>query len=127
MFEEESRQYLTINTRRGLYQFTRLPFGVTSAPALFQKTMDLVLTGISGVVCYIDNIIITEVNDAEHLQNLNKVLHHLSHHRLTPKKEKCSFLQPSVEFLDHRVDAAGLHPIAEKLEAGEQAPTPRSF
>ena len=54
MLEEDSRQYLTINTHRGLYQFTRLPFGVTSAPAMFQKTMDLVLTtcSISGVVLH---------------------------------------------------------------------------
>ena len=88
--------------------------------------MDLILTGISGVVYYIDDILITRINGAEHLQNLNKVLHHLSHHGLTLKKEKCFFLQHSVEFLGHRVDAAGLHPIAEKLEAVKQASPPCS-
>ena len=58
MLEEESRQYLTIITHHGLYQFTRLPFGVTSAPAMFQK-IDLVLTGIPGVMCYTENLLIT--------------------------------------------------------------------
>ena len=56
--EEESRQYVTINTHRGLFEYTRLPFGVASAPALFQKTMDTILQGLPGVKCYIDDILV---------------------------------------------------------------------
>ena len=47
----ESRKFLTINTHRGLFQYTRLPFGVASAPSIFQKTMDTILQGIDGVIC----------------------------------------------------------------------------
>ena len=57
--EESSVQYLTINTPMGLYQYTWLPFGVTSAPAIFQRTMDMILQGLDGVICYIDNILVT--------------------------------------------------------------------
>ena len=57
---EESKQFLTINTSKGLYQYQRLPFGVASAPAIFQSTMDTILKGIDGVVCYIDDILITK-------------------------------------------------------------------
>ena len=57
--DEESMKYVTINTHRGLYRCTRLPFGVASAPALFQKLMDSVLQGIQHVICYIDDILVT--------------------------------------------------------------------
>ena len=56
-----------------LYQFTRLPFGIASAPALFQKTMDTMLQGIPGVICYIDDILISSSTDAEHLHALSEV------------------------------------------------------
>lgn len=76
--EESSRKYVTINTHRGLYEYTRLPFGVSSAPALFQKTMDTILQGLPGVTCYIDDILVTGANDQEHLHNLEQVLERLS-------------------------------------------------
>jgi len=50
---DESAQYLTINTHMGMYKYTRLPFGVVSAPAIFQWAMDEILQGIEDTVCYI--------------------------------------------------------------------------
>ena len=47
---EESKAYLVINTHRGLYQYNRLPFGVSSAPGIFQRVMESLLNGIPGVV-----------------------------------------------------------------------------
>ena len=125
--EESSRKYVTINTHRGLYEYTRLPFGVSSAPALFQKTMDTILQGLPGVTCYIDDILVTGANDQEHLQNLEQVLERLSHQGMRLKESKCSFLMPSVDYLGHRIDASGLHPTSEKLEAVLKAPTPRNL
>ena len=61
--DEESSAYMTINTHKGLYRFNRLPFGIASAPAVFQKTMDEVLQGIPRTFCYIDDIVITGSND----------------------------------------------------------------
>lgn len=120
--DEQSRQYLTINTHRGLYQYTRLPFGVTTAPSLFQKTMDTILQGIPGVVCYIDDILVTGASQQEHLDNLRKVFVRLESQGIRLKMSKCSFLQSSVEFLGHRIDAEGLHPTENKLRAIIQAP-----
>ena len=76
--EEESRKYVAINTHQGLYQFTRVSYGISSAPTLFQKTMDTILQGKKKVICYIDDILITGENDQEHLQTLADVLRHLS-------------------------------------------------
>jgi len=50
----------------GLFQYTRLPFGISTAPLLWQKAMAQVLHGLPGVVCYIDNILVTGCTRAEH-------------------------------------------------------------
>ena len=49
---EESKKYSTINTTKGLFQYERLPFGISSAPAIFQITMDSLLQDLPGVVIY---------------------------------------------------------------------------
>ena len=66
--EDESKPFITINPHRGLYQYKRLPYGVASAPAIWQGAMDQVLQGLPGVFCYLDNIIVTGGSLEEHLQ-----------------------------------------------------------
>ena len=66
--DTQSRKLVTI---KGLFQFTRLTFGVTSAPAVFQRTMDTVLQGIPQVIFYIDDIIVTgKINTLEILHDI---------------------------------------------------------
>ena len=120
--EESSAQYLTINTPMGLYQYTRLPFGVALAPAIFQRAMDMILQGVDG---YIDDILVTGVTDEQHLERLEEVLKRLKTNGLRVKREKCAFFQNSVEYLGHLVDAAGLHTLPSKVEAILQAPDPK--
>ncbi|XP_019858297.1 PREDICTED: uncharacterized protein K02A2.6-like isoform X2 [Amphimedon queenslandica] len=81
-----SRDLVTINTHQGLYRYTRLPFGVASAPAVFQRTMDTILQGLDKVVCYIDDILLTGVDDNDHLKTLEAVLQRLQQHGITLKK-----------------------------------------
>ena len=71
---KEDRKYTTINTHQGLYQYTRLPYGMASAPAVFQQAMDKILHGIPRVICYIDDILITGEDDRAHCLNLEEVL-----------------------------------------------------
>ncbi|BHF82463.1 hypothetical protein SprV_0802560100 [Sparganum proliferum] len=61
----ESRELLTINTHRGLCQYSRLPFGVKTAPALFKQTINAMLSGIPGTAGYLDDIIIVGRSPAE--------------------------------------------------------------
>ena len=63
LLDEESRKYVTINTHLGLFRYTRLPFGVASSPAIFQKIMDSVMNGLQGVGGILDDLIITGSND----------------------------------------------------------------
>ena len=87
--DDESRKLVTISTHHGLYRYRRLPFGISSAPAIFQKTMDTILQGMSHVICYIDDILITGANLQEHLSNLEEVLKRLREHGVRLHKDKC--------------------------------------
>ncbi|CAC5364000.1 unnamed protein product [Mytilus coruscus] len=80
---EESKKYLTINTHRGLYQYSRMLFGVASAPAIWQKTIDQILQGLTGVQCILDDMVITVKNDREHLVKLDKVMKRLEMYNLS--------------------------------------------
>ncbi len=72
--DEESRQYAVINTHQGLYRYNRLPLGVSSAPAIFQRTMEGILRGIPRVCVYIDDILVTGETEQAHLKTLDEVL-----------------------------------------------------
>ena len=72
--DEASKQYVTINTHKGLFRYKRLPFGVSTAPSIFQRTMEGLLHGIPHVSLYLDDILVTGVSDEEHLTTLDKVL-----------------------------------------------------
>ena len=124
--EESSRELVTVNTHKGLYRYTRLPFGVASAPAMFQKTMDVVLQGLPNVICYLDDILVTGKTEDEHLANVERVLERLQQYGIRAKKAKCSFLSMSVEYLGHRVDASGLHTTPSKVEAVQSCPQPQN-
>lgn len=87
--------------------------------------MDLILQGIPKVQCYIDDILITGTNDAEHLKTLREVLECLEEHWLRVKRDKCKFMQEFVDFLGYRIDSLGLHTIPSKLDAIIQAPHPK--
>ncbi len=55
---QESKQYVTINTHKGLFQYNRLPFGVTSAPVIFQRHIESVLSGLDGLCVNVDDILL---------------------------------------------------------------------
>ena len=75
--DEGSTACVTINTHKGLYRYTRLPFGVSSAPSIFQRTMENLLQGLSHVCVYLDDILVTGRSEEEHLQTLESVLSRL--------------------------------------------------
>ena len=124
--DESSKPYLTVNTQRGLYVYNRLPFGVASAPAIFQRIMDTVLQGIDGVACYIDDILVSSPDEESHRRSLQEVFTRLENHGFRLKRSKCEFLLTSIEYLGHRVDEHGIHPLSSKVEAIVNAPAPEN-
>ena len=71
---EDSPKYATINTQRGLYQYTRVPFGISSSPSIFQCIVDNLMQGLLGTAGYQDDSLVTGKDDAEHIANLDAVL-----------------------------------------------------
>ena len=88
--------------------------------------MDQLLAGIPGVVVYLDALE-TGATENEHLQSLEEVLKRLERSGLRARKSKCLFMAPSVSYLVHKIDAEGLHPLPDKLQAVKAAPTPRNI
>lgn len=67
------RKYLTLNTHKGLFQSTRLTYGIASAPAIWQREIERLLADIPGVSVFLDDIKITAPNDTVHLDRLDTV------------------------------------------------------
>jgi Reverse transcriptase (RNA-dependent DNA polymerase) len=116
--DEESKKILIINTHKGLFQYNRLPFDVASAPSIFQKIMDMMLTGLDGTVSYLDDIIITGKDLVDHLNNLDKAFARIQEYGFRINRSKCSFLQQSVEYLGFIVDKNGVHTYVGYLRVG---------
>ncbi|XP_060542427.1 uncharacterized protein K02A2.6-like [Pantherophis guttatus] len=115
----------TIVTHRGAFKCTRLQFGVSVAPGLFQSTMERLLQGIPGVVPYFDDVLITADNEHQLRERLREVLRKFRDAGLRVKRNKCMIAVPSVEFLGYRVDGTGIHPTESKIRAIQEAPTPK--
>ena len=126
-FHEDSTKFTTINTHQGLYQYTRLPFGVSSSPGIYQRSMDDMLRGISGGCTYLDDLLIPGKNDNEHKKTLEAVLQRLSDAGARLKRAKCVFEVPEIEYLGHLNYALGLHPTDEKVRAIKDAPAPKTL
>ena len=89
MLDEESKHLVTVNTHKGLVCFNWLPFGVSSAPAIFQRIMEGILKGIPGVSIYLDDILVTGKSEEQHLANLEQVLKQLKVSGMRLKRDKC--------------------------------------
>ncbi|XP_041475767.1 uncharacterized protein K02A2.6-like [Lytechinus variegatus] len=126
VLSEKSREFVTINTHRGLFRYKRLPFGVSTAPSVFQRTMESLLAGIPGVAVYLDDLLITGESTDAHMKNLRAVLDVLLKAGLRLKKEKCVFLKEEVDYLGHTITEKGLRPTGDKVQAITNAPEPKS-
>ena len=115
--DKESQKLGVINTHKGLFQYSRLPYGISSAPSIFLQFMDQIFQGLNGVQCHLDDIIVTGKTEEEHMHNLQAVLQRIKEYGLRLRKEKCSFLKGSVEYLGHVISSQGIHPSPKNIEA----------
>ena len=122
-----SQELLTINTHQGLYQPSRLQFGVHSATGMFQREMDSRLCRIPMTKVRVDDILVSGRTDAEHLQNLRLVLEELNRSGLTLRISKCSFMKDEVTYCGYVINKEGAKPMPENVEAVVKAPAPTNL
>lgn len=120
------REALTLNTHKGLYQPTRLMFGVASAPAIWQRFIEMVLKDIPGVSVYLDDILITGENDKIHLERIHLVLDRLNSCNMRLNFDKCHLFQKQIDYCGYRIDEHGIHKIKDKVDAIVNMPRPRN-
>ena len=113
----DSQHFLTFGTPFGRYTFKRLPFGICTAPEIFQKVMSDMLSDLPGVVVYIDDILVFGSCPKEHNERVTAVLEILSKNGVCVKAEKCIFGSSQVDFLGHSLSKDGISPSPKKVES----------
>ncbi|XP_043227191.1 uncharacterized protein K02A2.6-like [Amphibalanus amphitrite] len=121
---EESKDMTTVTTQRGAYRMNRLPYGIATCGALFQSVIDQVTDGLEGVVCYLDDLLVTADSEEQLVERLDKVLERLKANGVRLKREKCVFNAEKVTYLGWEVSATELKALEDKTRAVKEAPEP---
>ena len=124
--DAQSRRLVTINTYKGLFEYSRLPFGIASAPSIL-CLMENILQGIPRVCVYLDYILVSGANEHEHLANLEQVLQRLESVGMKLKRTKCAFLLDSVAYLGYEISAEGFYTTKAKVKAIVDAPNSKNL
>lgn len=112
----------------GLYEYTRMPFGLCNSPATFMRLMD----GLFGdqnfqtLLIYLDDILVFGRTFEETVERLDMVLDRLGRHNLKVKPEKCQLFHQKLRYLGHLVTEDGILPDPDKTNAVDNWPTPTS-
>ncbi|KAF4733599.1 hypothetical protein FOZ63_024047, partial [Perkinsus olseni] len=103
-----------------------MPFGLSNAPASFQRLMDLVLGRFDFVRIYLDDILVFSRSQEEHLRHLTLVFNAIREAGLTLAGDKCFIGLDSVTYLGHCFSAAGMSPDKAKVQVISSWPIPRT-
>lgn len=123
---EEDQKKTAFITKYGLFEHTRMAFGLCNAPATFQRAVNLVFRGLTWkqILAYIDDIMVLGDGFHAHLENLEASFIRLRQYQLKLKPKKCVLFREEVEFLGKTVGRAGISIQPCKIEAVVNWPVP---
>ncbi len=123
-----SRELLAFRSHRGLWQFTRMPFGYRNGPSVFQRVMQNVLAPFLWIfaLVYIDDIVVFSLTFEEHITHLERVFRAIINSGITLSPTKCHFAYQSLLLLGQKVSRLGMSTHREKVEAILLLETPRN-
>ena len=122
---EKSTWLTTFNTPFGRYKFERLPFGIVSAPEVFQRTMAQMFEDIEGCEVFVDDLLVWGKSEQEHNERLKNVMERAAEIDLKFNKEKCKINQKEVKYVGHTFGSDGLKPSADRVQAILDMPLPQ--
>jgi len=126
--DEESMEKTSFRTRSGQWEYTRLAFGLKNASSSFQRSMDLVLSGLINkfAAIFIDDCVTYSADFDSHLAHIKQVLGRFRKYGLQLKWEKCHWARSSIPLLGHVISRHGIAPDPAKVEAMQQYDVPRT-
>ncbi|XP_026689427.2 retrovirus-related Pol polyprotein from transposon opus [Ciona intestinalis] len=122
------RPYTAFEADGCLYQYKRLPFGVTNGVSAFQRVIDRFIARhqLKKVYAYLDDITVTGSTLQEHDKNLNVLLHAAQQDNLTFNEDKSKFRVTTLDLLGYRISFGNIRPDPHRLQPLLQLPPPRS-
>ena len=122
----EDKAKTAFSTKRGLFQFTTMPFGLCNAPATFERLIETVLRGYlwERCMCYLDDIVVYGHTFDAALQNLHLVFDRIRGAGLKLQPSKCQLFKRELLYLGFIVNGEGTRPDPDKLKAIRKWPVP---
>ena len=111
----------------GLFEWTRLPMGLNSAPGAFQLVMNKVLGGLiwNHVLVYVDDVLVFTPTFEQHLMILKEVFRRLKKADLKLRPSKCAFAHTELKYLGHIINSHGIAVNPKQVAAVKQWPEPK--
>ncbi|GFX14043.1 hypothetical protein TNCV_612481 [Trichonephila clavipes] len=124
---EEDIHKTAIITPFGLYESTRMQFGLCNAASTFQRFVDEVLRGLNFVYAFIDDLLVASSSEAEHIQHLRLLFQRLDQYGLSVNPSKCTFGVTTLNFLRFQVCSSGIKPLEDRVEGILKFPKPTTI
>lgn len=124
---EEDKPKTAFTCEFGLYQFNRMPFGLHSAPACFQRAMDQLKARTPNVtvLAYLDDLVVLSESIEQHLNDLNTVFQTMATYGLRLRRDKCQFGANEFKYLGHIINDQGIGPDTQKIDAIKKLARPK--
>ena len=125
---EDDKIYTAFEVNGELYQFNRLPFGVTNGVPAFQKFITTIINQekLDATFAYLDDVTICGADEQEHNKNLQRFFDVAKKYNLTLNREKSIFNSKSIKLLGYEVTGGQYKPDADRLRPFLELPPPRN-
>lgn len=124
--DQECRYITTFITPLGMMRYKRLLFGLSSAPETFQRTMEFITRSLTGILVYIDDILVFGRTVRDHDEHLKRLLARLEYYNVRLNNEKCEFRLRELEFLGFHLSSSGVCVSESKVKAIRDCKAPKT-